>query len=61
MTTGMGEVTLVARAIKEIGVSEVEPNGMGQPANLVDALFAIARSIDRLASVVTKALEGEEE
>jgi hypothetical protein len=48
MTTS--DLEKVARAIKASLISPNEADSSGEPANIVDGLFAIARAIDRLAS-----------
>lgn len=39
----------IAKAMKQTPISSNESTRAGEPANVVDALFAIARSIDGLA------------
>lgn len=48
----MSEVGILARAICDTLMTPNEEDRNGEPANVVDGLFAIARSLDRLARAV---------
>ena len=47
--------TQIAGALKTALISPNEPDRAGEPSNIVDALFAIARAIDGLTAAVQKA------
>lgn len=44
-----------AEAVEAVGVSPNEHDSNGEPANVVDGLFAIARAITRLARAIETA------
>lgn len=48
----------IAQAIVDAGVTPRESDRNGEPANIVDGLFAIARSIDRLAGAIEASGDG---
>jgi|AmaraimetFIIA100_FD_contig_31_16769229_length_260_multi_4_in_0_out_0_1 hypothetical protein len=47
--------TQIAGALKTALISPNEPDRAGEPSNIVDGLFAIARAIDGLTAAVQKA------
>jgi hypothetical protein len=47
-----GQVDALAAAIRSVLISTNESDSNLQPANVVDGLYRIARSIDRLADAV---------
>jgi hypothetical protein len=47
----------VARAITHALITTAEADSGGEPANLVDAVFAVARALDHLASAISEANE----
>jgi len=47
--------TQIAGALKTALISPNEPDLAGEPSNIVDGLFAIARAIDGLTAAVQKA------
>jgi len=55
--------TQIAGALKTALISPNEPDRAGEPSNIVDGLFAIARAIDGLTAAVQKATgaHGEDE
>ena len=47
--------TQIVGALKAALISPNEPDRAGEPSNIVDGLFAIARAIDGLTAAVQKA------